>query len=104
MGKWLCECGNPMNDHNYPNENGFTVFSDYEWDNIGNLTDNNNNINWYDIPPSTYEVYKCPKCGRLMVFGESNRFLSYKPEFNLEDAEKILTESINIEFLNKKQQ
>lgn len=102
MGQWLCYCGNPMNDHNYPNENGFIAFSDYEWDDISCMTDDENNINWMDIPPSQYEVYKCPKCGRLMIFGESNRFLSYKPEFNIEDAKKILTESVNIEFHSQK--
>ena len=98
MGKWTCMCGNAMNDHNCPNENGYVVYSEQEWDEIGSLADDDGNINLFEIPDQKYEVYKCPKCGRLMVFGESNRCLSYKPEFELSEAEEILTKSIEIKF------
>ncbi len=97
MGKWICKCGQYMNDHNCPNENGYLVFSEYEWDEISSQTDDDR-ISWYDIPAPTFDVYKCPSCGRLMVFGESNRCLYYKPEFELEDAKEILTKSVNILF------
>ena len=92
MGRWFCKCGYNMNDHNVPNENGYVVYSDFDWDNASNMTDEDNKIDWLDIPPSTYDVFKCPVCGRLMVFGKSNRFLSYKPEFELQEVEKILNE------------
>lgn len=90
MGKWTCKCGQYMNDHNCPNENGFVVYSEKEWDQIGNQTDSNDNINLFDIPNPTFDVYRCPACGRLMVFGESNRCLFYKPEFELSEAKEIL--------------
>lgn len=70
MGKWVCECGQSMNDHAYPDKNCYRVFSDELWDKISEMTDENNNINWMDIPEETYTMYKCPKCGRLMLFGE----------------------------------
>lgn len=98
MGKWICNCGHCMDDHKCPNENGYLVFSEYEWDEISDQTDNDNRISWYDIPAPTYDVYKCPSCGRLMVFGKSNRCLSYKPEFGLDEAKRILTEPVNIRF------
>ena len=98
MGKWTCKCGQYMNDHNCPNENGYLVFSEFEWDKIGSKIDKDNRISWYDILDPTFNVYKCPSCGRQMVFGESNRCLFFKPEFELSEAKSILTESINIVF------
>lgn len=76
MGKWKCRCGQLMNDHNAPDRNYYRVFADVEWDAI--VTDPDGNLNYYDdIPDPTYDVYKCPACGRLMVFGDDNRFKSY---------------------------
>lgn len=98
MGKWICKCGQYMNDHNCPNENGYFVFSEYDWDKIGSMTDKDDKISLYDIPDPTFDVYQCPSCGRLMVFGKSNRCLFFKPEFELDEAKKILTESVNIRF------
>ena len=98
MAKWTCKCGQSMNDHNCPNENGYLAYSESEWDAAGNLTDENDRISWYDIPAPTFDVYKCPSCGRLMVFGESNRCLFFKPEFDLDEAERILSESFDIRF------
>ena len=43
--------------------------------------DENGNVNFLeDIPDPTFDVYKCPRCGRLMIFGEYNRFISYRRE------------------------
>ena len=87
MSRWFCLCGNPMDNHNCPNENGFIVYTEAEWDRISCQTDAENRINWLDMPPSEYEVYQCPKCKRLIVFKDSNRFRSYKPEpLPIEDA------------------
>ena len=38
MAKWSCKCGYPMNDRNVPNENGYVVYSEFDWDEAGNLT------------------------------------------------------------------
>ena len=80
MSRWFCICGNPMDDHNCPNENGYIVYSETEWDQISCQTDKENRINWLDIPSPAYEVYQCPKCRRILVFKETNRCLSFKPE------------------------
>lgn len=79
MGKWRCKCGHAMNDHNCPDENCYLVYSDLIWDTI--TCDENGNVNFSeDIPDPAYDVYKCPQCGRLMIFGEDNRFIFYKRE------------------------
>lgn len=79
MGKWLCKCGNAMNDHRCPDENTYWVFSDTVWDQIP--VDEDGNTNYYkDIPDPTYDVYVCPVCGRLSVFGDSNIAKFYKPD------------------------
>ena len=98
MSRWTCKCGQYMNDHSIPDDNLFWAFSDKEWDTISELTDVVGNINWYSLPGPTYEIYKCPSCGRLMVFANSNQCLFFKPEFDPKDAQKILTESIDIQF------
>lgn len=78
MGKWTCKCGQYMNDHNAPDENCYLVFADTVWSQID--TDENGNTNFYDLPLPTFDVYVCPSCGRLMVFGNSNRCTFYKLE------------------------
>lgn len=98
MGQWACPCGQRMTDYSYPDENGYYVYSDHDWEKMSDQTDSDDKIYWYDIPAPTFSVYKCPTCGRLMVFGKSNRFLTYKPEFNLDEAEEILTKSVEIEY------
>lgn len=94
MGRWMCKCGHPMDDHNVPDNNLFVVYSDVLWDNISSQTDNENRIDWLKIPSPEYSAYKCPECGRLMIFGKSDRFLSFKPEFDIDDAEIILNEDL----------
>lgn len=91
MAQWSCMCGNRMTDHTYPDENGYRVYSDHDWEAASELTDDEGNINWSDFPLATYTVYRCSKCGRLTVFGESDRGLSFKPEFEPKDV-KILKE------------
>lgn len=83
MARWVCKCGQNMDDHNCPDKNCFRVFSDELWDEISNMADENNKINWFDIPQGNYEMYKCPSCGRLMIFGEDeniDRFIFYRKE------------------------
>ena len=79
MGKWICPCGQLMHDHDAPDENLYRVFSDVTWNEVE--TDANGNLNFFeDIPVQTYDVYRCPTCGRLMVFEDGNTFKSYVPE------------------------
>jgi len=79
MAKWTCMCGNPMDDHKGPDENFYRVFSDIEWNEIE--PDEEGKVDFReDIPVQTYDAYKCPVCGRLMIFGDGNAFKSYVPE------------------------
>lgn len=84
MAHWRCKCGNEMNDINCPDENAYRVYPDTVWLETWEII-GNDKIGFGDFRDETYLVYKCPVCGRLMVGGESNRLLFYKPEF--EDAE-----------------
>ena len=95
-----------MDNHCCPNENGFIVYTEAEWDCISSQTDAENRINWLDIPPSEYEVYQCPKCKRIIVFKDSNHFRSYKPEplpiegaVILEAAYSDLQEILDLQYL-----
>ncbi|MGN0437597.1 MAG: hypothetical protein ACI4F4_03670 [Lachnospiraceae bacterium] len=72
-----------MDNHNCPDKKRFIVYSDELWDEISEKTDENNKIDWLAIPRETYEMYRCPACGRLMIFGEDrdkSRFVSYERE------------------------
>lgn len=78
MAKWTCICGQHMNDHKGPDENCYLVFSDVIWDGI--VTDREWKVNYFELPAPTFDVYVCPNCGRLMVFGDSNRCVFYRKE------------------------
>lgn len=81
MGQWSCNCGQRMTDHNYPNKNAFLVFSEDLWEKIYNMTDENDKIKLADIPLQTYDMYRCPTCGNLMIFGEdkdTSKFTIYE--------------------------
>lgn len=78
MGKWICKCGQYMNDHYAPDENCYLVFADTVWDKID--IDEDGKTDFFNLPDPTFDVYVCPSCGRLMVFGDSNRCTFYKRE------------------------
>ncbi len=79
MARWTCKCGQYMNNHNCPDSNLYRVYSDNLWETISEMTDENNKLNWFDIPAETFEMYKCPSCGRLMIYDEvENRFVFYE--------------------------
>ncbi len=76
MAKWTCRCGQHMNDHSSPDDNYYRVYSDREWHLIEH--DDSGNMNYYeDIPLQTFDVYRCPTCGRLVIFGDGNFLESY---------------------------
>lgn len=61
----------------------FSGFSEELWEEISSMTDENNKIKLTDIPVQTYDMYKCPTCGRLMIFGEdedASKFTIYKQD------------------------
>ncbi len=84
--RWTCYCGNHMSNTLDPNPNGYVVYSQEEWDEIGNLTDDNDLLNYDDIPRNKIDAYVCPECGRIMLFKTGadgmyeDRFYSYAPE------------------------
>ena len=47
------------------------------------MTDENGMIKFEDVPLQTYDMYRCPACGSLMIFGEDEdnaRFTFYDKE------------------------
>ncbi|MBR1910164.1 MAG: hypothetical protein IJ821_06215 [Lachnospiraceae bacterium] len=96
--RWTCFCGKEMSNTLCPNPNGYVVFTEEEWDEIGNLTDDNDLLNYDDIPRNKIDAYVCPDCGRIMIFKTGadgkyeERFLSYAPEPK-SPLEKLFSES-----------
>lgn len=82
MGQWVCRCGQTINDHIFPDKNTYHVFSEELWNEISEMADEEGKINWMDIPIPTYDMYRCPNCGRIMLFGEQedSSFTSYRKE------------------------
>ncbi|MDE7193525.1 MAG: hypothetical protein K2O14_06090 [Oscillospiraceae bacterium] len=75
----LCKCGCDMWNGQIPNDIEYTVFSDRRMCEI--LEENT--VDTTDLAlKNDYNVWLCPKCGRLYVFKESeNKVLRvYKPE------------------------
>ena len=91
MSKWSCVCGYGMNDHEYPDDKYYRVYSDKEWSDI--QSDDENKILMYDFPLPTYDAYVCPSCGRVMIFGDDGVCTFYKKEIlsdkNDENYEKM---------------
>ena len=78
--RWICRCGHAIDDHICPDENRYVVYSDIDWDRTSQLTDSDNRIDWLRIPKPTYEAYRCPVCGRLIVFVEPDKGVFFSPE------------------------
>ena len=72
MGKWTCRCGQAMNDHQAPDPNAYSVYSDELLEDIFNNTDEHDRISYEDISEASFYMWKCPNCGSLMVFGEED--------------------------------
>jgi len=85
MGKWVCHCGNVMNDHYSPDENCYRVFTDIAYDELLYMADENGKVSVDAIfaAEKTY-MYRCPKCKRLMIFEKDefgNDYVSYCREY-----------------------
>ena len=72
MGKWTCRCGQTMNDHQAPDPNAYSVYSDELLVEIMNKKDGNDTISYEDISEASFYMWKCPNCGSFMVFGEED--------------------------------
>ena len=72
MGKWTCRCGQAMNDHQAPDPNAYSVYSDELLVEIMNKKDGNDTISYEDISEASFYMWKCPNCGSFMVFGEED--------------------------------
>lgn len=90
MAKMNCKCGYILSTTQVPNNIQLWVYSDKEWEDI---MDCEMLIPW-KIPLPTYDVWMCPKCKRIYVFGNN----SDKPimRFLLEDDENV-TKRSNVE-------
>ncbi len=66
MSRMDCKCGETLSNTAAPNDIQLRVYTDKEWDDILNC----DSIEPWKIPLPKYDVWKCPKCGRIYVFGE----------------------------------
>lgn len=66
MAKMECRCGEILSNSLAPNDIQLRVYTDREWDEILH----EDTIKTWKIPLPTYDVWKCPKCGRIYVFKE----------------------------------
>lgn len=64
MSRMVCRCGETLSNTSVPNDIELTVYTDKEWDEICNCE----SIEPWKIPLPTYDVWKCPKCGRIYVY------------------------------------
>ena len=66
MANVMCRCGNRLSNVQCPNDVQLYVYTDAEWDAIINM----GVIDPIDIPSPKYDVWRCPKCGRIYVYGD----------------------------------
>ena len=61
MGKWTCRCGQAMNDHQAPDPNAYSVYSDELLEDIFNNTDEHDSISYEDISEASFLYVEVPK-------------------------------------------
>lgn len=88
MGKWTCRCGQAMNDHQVPDPNAYSVYSDDLLEDIFKNTDEHDRITYEDISEASFYMWKCPNCGSLMVFGEEDN-PGYFTFYERQTSEKV---------------
>ena len=67
MASMICNCGNRLSNHEIPNDIQLIVYTDKEWDMITSYEE----IKPWMIPRPTYDVWRCPDCGRIYVFDDN---------------------------------
>lgn len=66
MAKMECKCGYILSTTQAPNDIELRVYTDREWEKILDC----DIIEPWKIPLPKYNVWKCPNCSRIYVFGE----------------------------------
>ena len=69
MAKMTCKCGEYLSNQQSPNDIQLCVYTDREWDSI---LEQDIWESW-KIPMPTYDVWRCPKCERIYVFGKADK-------------------------------
>ena len=64
MARTTCKCGELLSNSMAPNDIELRVYTDREWDKILEV----DTINTWEIPSPTYNIWRCPKCERVMVY------------------------------------
>ena len=64
-----CICGEYLSNSEAPNDIQLRVYTDWEWDAILE----NDTIETWKIPLPTHDVWRCPKCERIYVFGKPDK-------------------------------
>lgn len=70
MAGFKCRCGEGLSNNLAPNNIQLRVYTDNEWDAIIGLGRIEDTI---DIPFPKCDVWRCPVCERVYVFGEDNK-------------------------------
>lgn len=70
MSTIICKCGNTMSNTLMPNDIQLRVYTDKEWDDIIAMDRIEDTL---DIPSPKYDVWRCPKCERIYVYGSDNK-------------------------------
>ena len=64
MAKMTCKCGTKLSNQEAPNDVQLRVYTDREWEDIFNC----DSIYPWLIPLPQYDVWRCPKCKRIIVY------------------------------------
>ena len=70
MAGFMCRCGQTLSNQMVPNNVELIVYTDEEWDGIIALGKIEDTIT---IPLPTHDVWRCPACERIYVFGKDNK-------------------------------
>lgn len=68
MARMNCKCGRVLSNSLAPNDIQLRVYTDKEWDSIMD----NDIIETLKIPLPKRDVWKCPTCERIYIFGEES--------------------------------
>ena len=68
MARTECRCGEVLSITAVPNDVQLRVYTDIEWVEI----EKNDMVEMWEFPLPKYDVWKCPKCERIYVYGKGN--------------------------------
>lgn len=66
MARMTCVCGTELSNYEAPNDIQLRVYTDREWDEIFDC----DSIHPWMIPEPKFDVWRCPICKRLYVYGD----------------------------------